>query len=286
MIPSHASIISQKNNVSKPLAFRTLKRIKETSKFKNKHKRNKGNQTRNENKLYPRYEVVDSVSSERYTYNFPIGLFLIDDDGIHVEDDICTASVINTENGNIGLTAAHCLYDTDGIPIDLDRLSFSPGYDDNDDGPLGAIPISDTAVPFVHMVDLETKDYALIRFDFDRGKVQDYTGALGYRFDIEDDESTNAFGYPKNGDLENCPKDGEHLCEWQGNTEKTDYYTISDVDLGDGVSGGPFISQYDRDENLGYAYAVYRGYDIQNNQGVAAIWDEITFNNLLLELTP
>ncbi|CAG8653615.1 13535_t:CDS:1 [Gigaspora rosea] len=221
-----------------------------------------------------------------YTHNFPIGLFLIDNEEIHVEDNICTASVINTANGNIGLTAAHCLFDIDGIPIDLDLLSFSPGYDNGDDGPLGAIPIEATAIPFVHMVDLETKDYALVRFNFARGKLQDYTGALGYRFDIGDDEPTNAFGYPKNGGLEDCPKDGEHLCEWQGNTEKTDYYTISNVALGDGSSGGPFISQYDRDENLGYAYAVYRGYDIQNNQGIAAIWDEITFFNLLLQLTP
>ncbi|RIB29717.1 hypothetical protein C2G38_997200 [Gigaspora rosea] len=222
LLPSIASVIYQRNNISDTLTFRTSKRINETSRFKNKYKKNEGNKARSENKLYSRTLVVPPNFSIVSPYhNYPIGRFLIRT-GSNASS--CTASVINTSNGNIGLTAARCLFDANsGVPFNLSFLSFSPGYDNGTNGPLGAIPIAGTAVPHAYIITRKSDDYALVKFAFSDPSgldltLQDYTGALGWRLDIGDNETTSIFGYPGNGDMENCAKNSKHLCEWQGNT--------------------------------------------------------------------
>ncbi|CAG8446605.1 12907_t:CDS:2 [Gigaspora rosea] len=200
--------------------------------------------------------------------------------------------VINTANGNIELTAAHCLLDDDGNQYNLSYLSFSPGYDNGTNGPLGVIPVADIAIPYTHLLDPQTADYALVRFEFrdpNRGSatLQDYTGALGWRFDIGNNEPTSVLGYPKDGDLENCARDSEHLCKWQGIIAKLEnYHAISNVDIGEGASGGPFISQYNTETNLGYTYAIYDATYDEPNLSVGDIWHENTFKELLLRITP
>ncbi|CAG8660347.1 8100_t:CDS:2 [Gigaspora margarita] len=205
-----------------------------------------------------------------------------------VEEDVCTASVIYTKNGNIGLTAAHCLLDDDGNLWNLSLLSFSPGYDNGTNGPLGAIPVVATVMPHSYLINHEKYDYALVRFEFNQGgaTLQDYTGALGWRFDIGNGEPTSVYGYPDSGNFENCAHDGEHLCKWQGITEKReDIYVIKNLTAGSGASGGPLISQYDTKTNLGYAYAVIRGYFSGSKASLGSIWDEIVFLDLLLRIT-
>ncbi|CAG8525333.1 46537_t:CDS:2 [Gigaspora margarita] len=200
----------------------------------------------------------------------------------------CTASVINTANGNIGLTAAHCLH---GILYDLKSLSFSPGYNETN-GPLGAIPVVDTAIPHIHLENPEVDDYALVRFAFqdpnrEGATLQDYTGALGWRFDIGDDEPTSVFGYPLHGDMEDCARDGEHLCKCQAIAEMQEsFYAITNMYLGEGTSGSPFISQYDPETNLGYVYAMCDSFLDKHNYSIGDIWDEGIFLDLLLRITP
>ncbi|KAF0508032.1 serine protease [Gigaspora margarita] len=285
--PSIASVISQSNNISDILAFRSSERINETSRFKNKYKRSKKIKSRIENKIYSRNEIVPPFDNEvNPNHNYPIGLFIADNGSVK---KICTASVINSKNGNIGLTAAHCLLDDDGNPWNLSSLSFSPGYDNGTNGPLGAIPVVDTAMPHEYLINPNKYDYALVRFEFNQGgaTLQEYTGALGWRFDIGNREPTSVYGYPDNGNFENCVHDGEHLCKWQGTTVKREnIYIIVNLTAGSGASGGPLISQYDAKTNLGYAYAVIRGYLDGYNVSIGSIWDEIVFSDLLLRITP
>ncbi|RIB05673.1 hypothetical protein C2G38_2219014, partial [Gigaspora rosea] len=224
--------------------------------------------------------------------NFPIGRLRINLGNGKAAH--CTASVINTENGNIGLTAAHCLAKGDGTTFDLKDLSFSPGYNNQKEGPLGTINIENLAIPYTHLVDPDVEDYALVKFAFTdpnkgNARLQDYTGALGWRFDIGNNTLTNVFGYPALGDMASCTKDtkdGKHLGKWQGNVQKDDdYYFIDEVNLGDGASGSPLIFQYKRNEHLGYAYASHEAYDDGSNKSVSPIWDEQIFLGLLLELS-
>ncbi|KAF0356597.1 serine protease [Gigaspora margarita] len=210
IVPSIASVIYQRNNISDTLTFLTSERINETSRFKNKYKRNERNKTRSENKLYFRTPVVPPNFSIVSPYhNYPIGRFLIRTGN---NASSCTASIINTSNGNIGLTAAHCLFDPNtGVPF---NLSFFYHF------LLGHLPSLGAAVPHAYIVTRQSDDYALVRFAFSDPSgldmtLQDYTEALGWRFDIGDNETTSIFGYPGNGDMENCAKDSNHLCEWQ-----------------------------------------------------------------------
>ncbi|KAF0363844.1 serine protease [Gigaspora margarita] len=219
VITSRASVISQRS------AFQIPERIKETARFKTKHERNIENEKRSKHKIYSRNIVMEPVLSQvNPNFNFPIGRFLINlrnGSALH-----CTASVINTENGNIGFTAAHCLIKGNGTTYDLQDLSFSPGYDNGKEGPLGS------------------------------------------------------------GNMENCNITDKHLCEWQGNVQKeNDFYFIDDVNLGTGVSGAALIFQYNRDENLGYAYASHETYVDETDESIAPIWDELIFLDLLLRLS-
>ncbi|CAG8793535.1 3296_t:CDS:1, partial [Gigaspora rosea] len=230
--------------------------------------------------------VLSIINSE---LNFPIGLLFINlGSGL---ETTCTASVINTENGNIGLTTAHCLTRDDGTTYDPDDILFSPGFDNKETGPLGTIKVEELAVPYTHLVNPIVADYALIKLAFidpngGNASLQDHTGGLGWRFDIGNNTLTNVFGCPDSGDLVNCYKDGYHLCEWQGNVLKTEKeYIIKGINLGSGASGAPMIFQYNRNEHLGYVYTVHEGYLNLTNESFAPIWDEQIFLGLLLRLS-
>ncbi|RIB17384.1 hypothetical protein C2G38_2142620 [Gigaspora rosea] len=289
VIPSIASVISQRNNICDTLAFRTSERIDETSSFKNKYKRSKENKTSSEI-IYSRNKIVPPfVSVVNPNHNYPIGVLIYDDNSTV---KVCTASVINTANGNIGLTAAHCLLDANGNEYNQSLLSFSPGYDNGTKGPLGYIPVVATAIPPTFLNNRFKYDYALMKFEFNDpnggdATLQDYAGALGWRFDIGDGEPTSVSGYPGSGNFENCPNDYKHLCKWQGITNKCGdfFYVINFLIAGPGSSGGPFISHYDSETNLGYVYALISGYFDSYNASIGSIWDEIDFFNLLLNMT-
>ncbi|RIB30433.1 hypothetical protein C2G38_2026868 [Gigaspora rosea] len=291
VITSHSSIISQRKNIDNTNVFLTSERIKETSRVKNKHKGNNENEKRN---VSSRSIVVHPVMSKATPENnYPIGRFFKRlPDG---SDGSCTASVINTRNGNIGITAAHCLLDSsNGDILDKSAFTFSPGYDNGTHKLDESVDVEDFEIPLTFLVASSINDYALVKFAFKDpfGKdetLQYYTGGLGWRFDIGNDTLTNFFGYSGNGDLENCIRDGRHLCEWQGYTQlesddEGDYDYVIRGNLGYGASGGPLIYKYNRTINLGYVYSVYRAWRIASNESVAYAFDETVFTSLLSRL--
>src|SRR5439155_13442303 len=120
----------------------------------------------------------------------------------------CTASMINTENGNIGITAAHCLFDNNGLAYGF--ISFSPGYDSRNRGPLGLIPVEFVvAPPGFTSENADAYDYGMVRMKFNDPngfKLQQYTGANGWKLDVRGDNIvTTVFGYLNVGDMQNCP---------------------------------------------------------------------------------
>src|SRR5581483_7960007 len=121
----------------------------------------------------------------------------------------CTASVINTpQNGNVIVTAAHCLFNDQGQQFT--DIQFSPGYNHGQDGPLGRIPAAVVKVTDAFLANNDVDDYGLVRLNFQGPKgepLQDITGAFGYRFDIGTDAPTVIYGYPSGGDFEDCPND-------------------------------------------------------------------------------
>src|SRR5205085_6798077 len=97
--------------------------------------------------------------------NYPVGILFVSDPQTG-EPEYCTASMINTENGNIALTAAHCLYNDDGIVYD--DLMFSPGYGNGNPGPRGLIPVESMSVPTEYDEEnvIPDYDYGMIRMRF------------------------------------------------------------------------------------------------------------------------
>src|SRR6266487_1811391 len=69
--------------------------------------------------------------------NYPVGRLFFFNSQVG-RQQTCTASIINTENGNIGITAAHCLFNENNIVYN--DMTFSPGYDSEITGPIGLIP--------------------------------------------------------------------------------------------------------------------------------------------------
>ncbi|CAI2176059.1 583_t:CDS:1 [Funneliformis geosporum] len=219
--------------------------------------------------------------------NIPIGRLFMSKNGV---DYSCTASVINTNDGNIGFSAAHCLYHQNTSSY-FDNVMFSPGYDNDQDGPIGRVPIAKMAVPlrFINNDD-DTADYGMMLFNFNvNGQpLKFFTGALGWQLVPGDNIQTTFRGYPNEGELVGCPNDGEHLCTWQGvvTRAKNDaYYNAKTKELGEGASGGPMIMNYDPNLNLGLLFSDYSSYDELNDQILAPMIDPIEFQALIGELT-
>ncbi|RIA80753.1 hypothetical protein C1645_838136 [Glomus cerebriforme] len=130
------------------------------------------------------------------------------------DDFTYTASVINTDDGNIGFTAAHCLYDHKTQSY-FDNVMFSPEYDNGQLGPLGVVPIAKMVVTneFLNNNDNEF-DWGMMLFNFnmDGHPLKYFTGALGWQFQAENNVPTTFRGYPDGGELANCPNDGLTLC--------------------------------------------------------------------------
>ena len=196
----------------------------------------------------------------------------------------CTASMINTEKGNIAITAAHCLFNDNRIVYN--NMMFSPGYNSGIPGPLGLIPVEFVTVPPEYIKDDPVYDYGMIRMRFNDPngyKLQQYTGANGWRLDVEGDNIlTTILAYPNGGNMPNCPRDGLHLCVFVGNVKTSvTTYVIPGVRIGSGASGSPFMVGHDLNRNLGYTYSNCATYLHDNNQSEAPRYNPVEFHNLL-----
>jgi len=189
----------------------------------------------------------------------------------------CTATVINTDNGNIAITAAHCLYDHNTQRWNK-ALYFYPGYNNGEPGNVGKVLGYKGTIFQGNMQDSTHKDYGFIKFHYQEGRrLQDDTGAFDYDLNIPDGSyHTTVFGYPSDGDMV-CPKDGQHQCEWEGvSSEFTGEVPITSyrgiyIDVGNGSSGGPWIRNYDPLTNTGSVMGVSRILP-ENHLGETAAW--------------
>jgi V8-like Glu-specific endopeptidase len=181
--------------------------------------------------------------------------------------DYCTATVIQTDNGNIALTAAHCLWDILANNWNSE-VSFYPGYDNGNQGSLGMIWAYTLTIWSSFAQDSEVTDYGFIKFYYEDGrKLQDDAGAFNYDGFVAGGEyPTTVFGYPYGTGQMDCPRDGEHLCKWQGNSNvpssdlpNYNWYREIPIDVGNGASGGPWIRDYDANTNTGNIMGISHG---------------------------
>ncbi|KAF0552648.1 hypothetical protein F8M41_021338 [Gigaspora margarita] len=175
------------------------------------------------------------------------------------KDLACTAFVIDNSDGNTGITAAHCLYSREGEYAK--NVIFCPGYNNGNPSALGKIPVIGLSVPKSFMKS-RVDDYAAIKFDYP-GKLQQQTGSFGWGLTPPSPVNIAIFGYPYNGNIPNCSKDGQNCCVWRGYSTleflefpKTTIAWKVPVHIGSGGSGGPWVMKNNLPHDLGYLIGV------------------------------
>ncbi|CAG8694203.1 10035_t:CDS:1, partial [Gigaspora margarita] len=184
------------------------------------------------------------------------------------KDHSCTASVIDTSDGNTGITAAHCLYFKGEYSV---NVIFAPGYNNGNPSALGTIPVTGLSVSKSYIESWADDDYAAIKFDYP-GKLQLQTGCFGWGLTPSSPVSIAIFGYPYNGDM-NCIKDGNNCCVWRGyatleypfgTTENPEWHVS--LRIGSGASGGPWVMKNNLPNYLGYLIGVTDFYLGEHNE--------------------
>jgi V8-like Glu-specific endopeptidase len=162
----------------------------------------------------------------------------------------CTASVVNSPQGDLIITAAHCLSSTPGT------VAFVPGYA-NGSSPYGIWYVSrvfeddawsssaspDDDVAFAQVVQHGTNT-----------RVEDVTGAEDVGIGLPAQELARVVGYP-NGTSEPV------VCQ---NWTRAFSASQLEFDCGgypDGTSGGPFLVKVDRSTGQGTVFGVIGGYE-------------------------
>ncbi|CAG8845827.1 13002_t:CDS:1, partial [Gigaspora margarita] len=229
-------------------------------------------------------KIVETANLDFFEFKaFPIGkLSMVSQSGFQTT---CTASVINTEDGNIGLTAGRCLIDSNFQ--DYENMTFSPGFNNGTDGVLGKFPVIGYVLPKAYKESRNKLfNWGLIKFDNSSlnssQPLQYFTGALGYDFEVVNSTNTTVQGYPNGGQFPNCMNIGYELCTWEGvSTLIPGNFTTIPIYVGDdGGYGAPYMTNFNG--SLGTLYSNCGNYDGVNTFG--PIYNGIEFQALLDEI--
>lgn len=185
-------------------------------------------------------------------------LFSAADGSVQGQGHYCTGSVVNSPQGDIVLTAAHCVYDTNGAYTDL---AFVPGYHDGQD-PYGVWTPADVVVPPQWAAD-EDPDYDIaflvVHEAGSPARIQDVVGGDDIQLAPAYSGLTQVIGYPQ---------DTEKPITCTNMTTQVDDPSLTTAQLEfdcknypGGTSGGPFLRDVDANTGLGTVVGVIGGYE-------------------------
>jgi V8-like Glu-specific endopeptidase len=185
-------------------------------------------------------------------------MFSTDDGSISGQGHYCTGSVVNSPQGDIVVTAAHCVYDSSGVYTDI---AFVPGYHDGQD-PYGvwipsavvvapqwassSDPNYDVAFVVVHEVDSASKIQDVVGGD-DLGLNPTYTAL------------TQVVGYPES--TEEPVTCTNYTQEYSDASLTTPQLEFDCANYPGGTSGGPFLQAVDSNTDLGTVVGVVGGFE-------------------------
>lgn len=185
-------------------------------------------------------------------------LFSAADGSVQGQGHYCTGSVVNSPQGDIVLTAAHCVYDANGAYTDL---AFVPGYHDGQD-PYGVWTPADVVVPPQWAAD-EDPDYDIaflvVHEAGSSARIQDVVGGDDIQLAPAYSGLTEVIGYPQ---------DTEKPITCTNMTTQVDDPSLTTAqlefdckDYPGGTSGGPFLRDVDANTGLGTVVGVIGGYE-------------------------
>ncbi|RIB23257.1 hypothetical protein C2G38_2032906 [Gigaspora rosea] len=153
--------------------------------------------------------MVNTINPEDKNVNdkpFTVGILFVHKNSI---DFTCTASVISTDNRNIGITVAHCFYDWQ-TRVWADNLQFCPGYNHGKQSCYKCIAVSNVA-NLAHYTN-DHFDYGILKFDYNgTGRLQDQTGCFDWGIQPKYPVEIVTYRYLGDGDMD-CVKGYSNLC--------------------------------------------------------------------------
>jgi V8-like Glu-specific endopeptidase len=196
-----------------------------------------------------RHLAAPSRSSQAFTGTPAVGALFTTSAG-QLGQHFCTASVIDSPNGDLAITAAHCVTGTSGT------IEFVPGYDDGS-APYGVWTVTKVYVdPAWSSASSAADDFAILRIGQPGSSepIEDETGAEQLATGTPAaSQQVQVIGYPNGA---NQPI----TCQ---NWLKEPMAGQLEFDCGgytDGTSGGPFLGDVNQATGQGTVIGVIGGY--------------------------
>ncbi|MFC5722842.1 trypsin-like serine peptidase [Streptomyces gamaensis] len=204
---------------------------------------------------------------------------LLDDEGEHW----CTASVVDSPNGNVLATAAHCVFPLVGDPKDGEQtgpsevgLEFAPGFSGTASG---RSPYGKWKVRGIHIDDRwkdeedDGADYAFLTVEPDeRGRsVQEAVGATIPDWSSGFSRDVTVIGYP---DSDHNPRDRPVSCttRTRRDDEMPGMMRMECAGFWGGTSGSPWLADHAGPEHPGRLIGVLSGGNT-DSESTAALFD-------------
>ncbi|HTJ65973.1 MAG TPA: trypsin-like serine protease [Actinospica sp.] len=185
-------------------------------------------------------------------------MFSTSDGSISGQGHYCTGSVVNSPEGDIVVTAAHCVYDSSGVYTDI---AFVPGYHDGQD-PYGVWIPSAVVVPpqWASSSDPNYDVAFLVVHEEGSGtKIQDVVGGDELGLSPSYTNLTRVIGYPESTEEPvNCTN---YTSEFSDPSLVTPQLQFDCDNYPGGTSGGPFLQDVDSNTDLGTVVGVIGGYE-------------------------
>lgn len=185
-------------------------------------------------------------------------LFGTSNGSIDGQGHYCTGSVVNSPQGDVIVTAAHCVYDSSGAYTDI---AFVPGYHDGQD-PYGVwIPSAVIVAP--QWASDSDPDYdvafVIVHEQGSSAKIQDVVGGDQLGLSPNYADLTQVVGYPESTEQPiTCTN---YTKEFSDSSLNTDQLEFDCSDYPGGTSGGPFLQDVDANTGLGTIVGVIGGYE-------------------------
>lgn len=169
----------------------------------------------------------------------------------------CTASVVLSPTRDLLLTAAHCVYGTNGYQT---NVAFVPGYHDGV-APYGTWPVSSLLVADGWQTSRDQNlDFAFLTVasNADGRHIQDVTGGNLLGIDRGYDHQVTVIGYSNTADN---PTDQPIECRTNSFQAMPGQLQFNCHGYFDGTSGGPWLIGFDRGTGSGTVIGDIGGYE-------------------------
>lgn len=167
----------------------------------------------------------------------------------------CTASVVHSAQGNVLLTAAHCIHDGEGGDY-ITGITFAPGFHDGV-APFGYWTVTDELVPpgWISSSDQDLDvGFATAHQVGNPRSLESLVGANTLATGTGFEQPITLTGYPDNSDV-------PAVCQNTTSKQSTYQLKIDCVGFPTGTSGGPWVTGQDPKTKLGTVIGVIGGYE-------------------------